>query len=318
MRSLFPLVFLGIMGINSHTYGACETLVRGPIAFDVQQCIAVSPEQSFPFTDPRYAFIRDLPPSNRAQYLDTYRGLILRGKVVRSMAVRSGLSPEQGALGGEVVSVFIAPKVTDCNAVNGKRVQGQLDQICCEGGGVAPCLLGTGYILNKPQTTGAATVVGKHSIRAQGAAKQGYQQAAAAMAKHDFQGAAKILESLREKRMIDTQGEFLLGASYRELDECPRAIPPLEAIFSKFEKSNFWADDEVYIRKGTMLLARCYAMMGQPGDSVMVLKSFLVEPKKFQREIAESLSHADFGGIRTDKAYLTYESQARKLLRSSQ
>ncbi len=163
---------------------------------------------------------------------------------------------------------------------------------------------------------GAATQATKHAIRAQGAAKQGYQQAAAALAKRDYQAAAKILENLRERRMIDTQGEFLLGVSYRELDMCPKALPVLESIFSKFEKSSFWADDELYIRKGTMLLARCLSMMGQAGESVLVLKSFLVEPKKFQKEINESFSHPDFGGIRTDKAYINYQSLARKALAS--
>jgi hypothetical protein len=279
--------------------------------------VAVNPEQTFPLTDPRYAFIRDLPPGNRAQFLDTYRGLIVKGKVVKSLAVRSGLSPEQGALGGESVSLYITPKVTDCAALQSKRIQGQLDQICCEGGGMAPCLLGTGYVLGKPQILGSASVGGKHTIRAQGQAKQGYQQAAAALAKRDFQAAAKILEDLRERRMIDTQGEFLLGMSYRELDMCPKAIPVLESIFSKFEKSSFWADDELYIRKGTMLLARCLSMLGQAGEAVLVLKSFIVEPKKFQKEISESLSHPDFGGIRTDKAYISYQSQARKVLINS-
>jgi hypothetical protein len=311
VKSFFIAAAL-LLGVNTDLRAACATLIKGPVAVDVLQCNTVNPEQAFPLTDSKYNFIRDLPPVNRAPFLDTYRGLLIRGTVARSFAVRSGLSDEQGALGGERILAYIPPKLTTCQAIQSKRIQAYLDEVCCEGGGTAPCLLGSSYVLKKPQLVNASNAPTPQGSRQTPDQLAAYRQAATLMSKRDYRNAIGILEKLRNKQNLDIQGNYLLGLAYRESDRCAAAVPFLEAVYSRFERNDFWSDEEIYVRRGTLLLARCYAMMNRGGEAVMILQAFLVEPKKYQKEIAESLSHPDFGYIRTDKNFIDYRNSATR------
>ncbi len=293
-------------------WAVCATLIKGPVSIDVKQCNSVHPESAFPLTNSKYNFIRDLPPANRQQFLDTYRGLLIKGQIARSMAVRSGLSPEKGALGGETITAFIEPRTLNCDAIQSKRIQANLNEICCEGGGEAPCLLGTGYLLQKPQVSKDA---GVHAGGRQGPEVQAaFQKSLAAIGRRDFLSSIQILTKLKQQKPLGAQGEYLLALSYRENDQCPQAMPYLEALYKRLETNSFWNDEESVVRRGTLLLARCLALLSRPGESVIILQAFLVEPKKFKREIAESLSHQDFGGIRTDKQFIIYKEKALKSL----
>ena len=303
---------LGIWFCGPNVWAVCATLIKGPVAIDVQQCNSVHPESAFPLTNSKYNFIRDLPPANRQQFLETYRGLLIKGQVARSMAVRSGLSPEKGALGGEKIVAFIEPHTLNCDAIQSKRIQANINEICCEGGGEAPCLLGTGYLLQRPQLLkeAAARGGGRQGPEVQAA----YQQSLAAIGRRDFLSSIQTLTKLKQQKPLGTQGEYLLALSYRENDQCPQALPYLEAIYKRLETSSYWSDEEAIVRRGTLLLARCLSLLSRPGEAVIILQSFLVEPKKFKKEINESLSHQDFGGIRTDKQFIIYRERALKAL----
>ncbi len=315
---IFGVLWCLCLAFVSQTVRAtCASLVRGQITVDIQSCSNVPPEQAFGSHEPKYNFIRDLPPAQRKAFLDSYRGLSVRAKVAYSLAVRSGLSPEQGALSGETITAYIPPQILSCTQVHGKRIQAIADEVCCEGGGEAPCLLGSSVVLKKAKVIGSAhSKAGNNDAR--NAARPDYRQALKLLGQRDYKGATALLEKLRAAKQLDVQGSYLLAAAYRDMDKCPAAVPLLEGIYQRFERSDFWSDDETYIRRGTLLYARCLAMMERSGESVMILQSFLVEPKKFSKEINESFNHPDFGYIRTSKAFLDYRDTATRALAKPQ
>jgi hypothetical protein len=313
VKIIGSLGVLVLLLISQSLHAVCASLVRGQVMLDIQSCSNVVPEQAFASSEPKYNFIRDLPPPQRKAFLDSYRGLYVKAKVARSFAVRSGLSPEQGALSGETIKAFIPPQTLSCGAVYGKRVQAVMDEVCCEGGGESPCLLGTSYMLKKAAVLGGANSKAGHSDSHLSKNPE-YIQAQKLLAQKDYKKGTAILEKLNFNDQLDVQGKFLLAAAYRDMDKCPRAIPLLEMLYQKFERSDFWTDDEPYIRRANFLYARCLSMQEKSGEAVMILQGFLVEPKKFRKEILDSLSHPDFGYIKTSKAYLEYKGAAQRAL----
>jgi hypothetical protein len=307
---------LGVVALilyNQPLIAACASLVRGQVMLDIQSCSNIQPEQAFTSSEPKYNFIRELPPPQRKAFLDSYRGLSVKAKVARSFAVRMGLSPEQGALSGETIMAFVPPQQMSCGTISGKRVQAVMDEVCCEGGGEAPCLLGTSYWLKKTAVVGAANTKAGHSDSHLSASPE-YKQAQKLLVQRDYKKATALLEKLNQSQQLDVQGKFLLAAAYRDMDRCPAALPLLEALFQKFESNDYWTDDEPYIRRANFLYARCLSMMEKSGEAVMILQGFLVEPKKYRKEITASFSHPDFGYIKTSKAYLDYKEAASRAL----
>lgn len=314
LKSLLLCLALASWFFQPKLWAICATLIKGPLSIDVQQCKAVQPEQAFPRSDSKYNFIQDLPPANRAAFLDTYRGLLIRGTVARSGAVRSGLTNEKGALNGESILAYIEPQgiaaQLSCQAIQNRRIQATVDEVCCEGGGEAPCLLGSSYLLKQTQVSSEAASKNGPGGRARGPT----QEALALMAKRDFRGSAALLEKARSQKKIDVQGLYLLGLSYRELDQCPKALPLLEVLYTRLESNAAAAEEEEFLRNGTLLYARCLSMLNQAGEAVLALQAFLIEPKKFKKEIQQSLQHQDFGWIRTDKQYIRYQESAKRAL----
>ncbi len=312
MKSIFLYLAFLTCFYQPKLLAVCATLIKGPLAIDVQQCKAIQPEQTFTRTDSKYNFIQDLPPANRTAFLDTYRGLLIRGKVARSSAVRTGLTREKGALNGERILAYVQPSSAplNCQAILSRRIQATIDEVCCEGGGEAPCLLGSSYMLKQIQVVAEAAGNGGPGQKGGGVA----QTAMTLMGKEDYKGAIVVLEKARSQKTIDLQGLYLLASAYRETDRCSTALPLLEIIYSKMESNKSASEDEEYVRNGTLLYARCHSMLNQPGEAVMALQAFLIEPKKFKKEINASLHHPDFGWIRTDKQYIRYVESAKRAL----
>jgi len=313
VKIIGSLGVLALILFSQQLSAVCASLVRGQVMLDIQSCSNIQPEKAFASHEPKYNFIRDLPPPQRKAFLDSYRGLSVKAKVARSFAVRSGLSPEQGALSGETIRAFIPPQQLSCGAIYGKRVEAVMDEVCCEGGGEAPCLLGTSYLLKKTAVLGTANTKAGHKDSHFSASPE-YKQAQKLLAQRDYKKATALLEKLNQNQQLDVQGKFLLAAAYRDMDRCPAALPLLETLYQKFERNDYWTDDEPYIRRANFLYARCLSMMEKSGDAVMILQGFLVEPKKYRKEITESFSHPDFGYIKTSKAYLEYKEAASRAL----
>jgi hypothetical protein len=301
--------------LRSQALAVCTTLVRGPVAIAVSQCKTVAPEMSFK-GDSKYAFIKDLPPTNRSKFLSTYRGSLIWGTVTQSQAIRQGISDEKGALLNEKITAFVPVSQSSCNAILGKLIEVDLRQSCCDGGGVSPCLLDTGYVLSKIKVS--ELKASKSSAKRSAEAQAIYAKVKQAVIVKDYRKASGLLEQLRTKGELDVQGQFQLAALYREMDKCTQGVVVLEPLYERFEKKDYWTDTEAPIRKGAFLYARCLSVLSRASEATLVLQGFLVEPQKFRKEIRDSLSHRDFGYIKTSKPWAKYSAAAQKALSMSQ
>lgn len=293
----------------------CMSLVSGPVIVDVAGCKFLEPEKVFDPAKKKYKFVGDLDPAGRKQFLDTYRGLFIKAKVVKSKAVQKGLTNEEGALNGQTVYMFIPPSGNQCNAVLGKRVSGFVNERCCDGGGDVPCLLDTGLLLKDTKVLGASSSGAGDEARQRAQKSATYKAGVTAYQARKYKDAVKSLEKARTDGELDIKGHYYLGFSYRELDQCGDAIPPLKKIYDASLKKDIWADEEETARKSNFLLARCYSKINDPGASVLILNSYLLEPQKYRSELKQSLTHKDFGWIHTSKEYRDYKKEAVKKLK---
>ncbi len=314
MNLFYILALLSILN-NEIAYSACASLVKGKMAFDVKSCGRLSPEKSFDTSKERFSFIKDLPEKQKEDFYNSYKGLYITGQVVKSYAVRSGLSPEKGVLAGENIKVFMPPSSMSCNKIRKKRLKFYMDEACCEGGGDVPCLLPTAYVIKDVKVIGDAFSSAGNKKQMLEAKSAEYKKANAAFRKKQYKKAAYNYEVLNEQGKLDVKGLYLLAYSYRKMDMCDKAIPPLKKIDKQYVQNQYWATDEKTIRKGVLLLARCYARTNKPDKAVPILDRYLLDPKKYRSEIKFSLSNKDFGWIKTTKEYQEYRKQAIKALR---
>jgi len=306
------LAVAGVM--TSPLVADCLSLVKGPMVLDVKSCLVIDPVKTFDMNLERYKFIGDLPPVDRQKFYDSYRGLFIKALVARSDAERSGLSPEKGILMGQTIGVFVPPGVAACGALKDQRIAVLMNQACCEGGGQPPCLLTSSYTFKEFKIAGKASTNVIERRRQQKSTSPEQKEADRLLAKKDFAGAAKVYEKLREERKLDILGNFHLGLTYRELDQCTNAVAPLTFVHDRMEHPDLWADEEPVIRRAALLLARCYSKLNRAEKAVIILNGFLLDPQRFEKEIHETLRHKDFGWIRTTKEYQTYTEDAHRAL----
>ncbi len=303
-----------LLGWQQPLRAECVSLVKGSIAMDVESCGVLSPEKTFDLSNPRFKFIADLPAPQRKKFFDSYRGLVVKGTVARSLAVRSGLSPEKGVFNGEKITVFITPGAAKCEEILNKRVKGTLDEACCTGGGDVPCLLSSNLVLKEVKPIGKTGSGAGDQARRKANESKEYKKAARAYTKRDYKTAAFLFEGERIRGTLDTMGHYKLGHSFRELDQCEKAVPVLKVLFDKSVKNEFWADEADIIRKGNFMLARCYAKMNQAAFAVVILQGYLLEPGKYRKELETALKHKDFGWINTTKEFREFAAEAERKL----
>ena len=302
---------LGIV-LAPAAFGECLSLVRGGIAMDVNSCAELQPEKIFDLTDPKYKWIKDLDQAGRLKLFNKYRGMLVKGSVVKSKARQVGLTTETGVLQGESHYMFVPPgQGSGCAAIRNKRVQGVVREICCEGGADAPCLLGTGYALLKVSPIGRAGTDDGDASRQRAKRSAEYKKGDLAFRKGNFKQASTMYERARADGALDIKGHYKLGLAYRKQDMCNRAVPPLEHVYNLHGRGKVWADEEDVARKAIFLLARCYSKMNDPQAATLILNGYLLEPQKFRREIVESTRHEDFGWIKTSKEFRVYIKDAR-------
>ena len=286
--------------------GSCLALVKGPIVFDVEVCKPFDPAL-FDTTKPKYKFIDDLDNEGKKQLLDSYRGLVLKGTIVLSQAIRDGVSTNKGALQGEKTIAFIPPGTTSCDMIRHKRVAAIINEKCCNGTGDVPCLLGNGYVLSEVKVSGDAMVgegLEKKTRRPHG---KDYIEAEKSYGAKKYKDAVKFYLKAEDAKDIDVKGLFRLGNSYRMLEKCDLATKPLKKIWALQQANKVFADEELDARRGVFLLARCEAKNGDAPGAVYYLNAFLLDPKKYRSELQQSLKHKDFGWIHTAKEYQELE-----------
>jgi hypothetical protein len=294
---------------------SCVALVQGPVAFDVDVCKPFDPA-IFDTSKPRYKFIADLDPAGRQQLLESYRGLVVKGKVVLSRAKKEGISTTKGALQGETVIFFIPPGPASCDMIRKKRVSGAVSEKCCNGTGDVPCLLGSGLVLSDVKVLGQpeANASGEKTNTARKTRGQDYIEAEKKFLEKNYKEAAKLYEKADASGDMDVKGLFRLGQSYRELEKCDLATRPLKKIWERKQANKIWSDEELDARRGIFLLARCAAKNGDASGAVFYLNAFLLDPKKHRSELQLSLKHKDFGWIHTSKEYQQFKLDAERQL----
>ena len=315
IRCSFKLALLTMLMQPSSGFSVCASLIKGDAAININSCGLLSPEKSFPTSQFRYQFIGNLGAGDRASFYNSYRGLLVEGLVVRSMAIQSGLSPKKGALNGETVTAFIPPGVANCHQIRGKRIKTLIDEACCEGGGDPPCLLDTTYVLKNIKVLGEASSSAGNVKRQKMEMTPQYQKANRLLQQGKFDQAAALYQQLRSKNLLDMRGHYFLGYAARMMDRCDQAIPVLERVFKSSIKNDFWADDKSVVKKSNMLLARCYAKRGNVNSAMTILNSLLLAPAQNRPEIREALQHPDFGRLRTSKAYQDFRQQTQSALK---
>lgn len=312
---MFLATALMVVAIRSSAVSAeCLSLVSGPVIVDIAGCKFMEPEKFFDSGKKKYKFVADLDPAGKKEFLDTYRGLFVKVKVVKSKAVQKGLTNEEGALNGQTVFMFIPPTGDQCNAVVGKRLSGTVVERCCDGSGNVPCLLDTGFFLKDAKVIGATASAAGDEARQKAAKSPTYKAGLAAYKAKKYKAAAGSFEKARTNGELDTRGHYYLGHSYREIDQCGDAIAPLKFIYDAVLKKDIWADEEEVARKANFLLARCYSRTNDPGATVLILNSYLLEPEKYRKELKASLAEKDFGWIHTSKEYRDYKKEVQKKL----
>jgi len=306
------LFLLAGLGSTSTVQAECLTLIKGPVVYDVSGCKLIAPERDFDFSKARYKWVADLDAGSRKKFLDTYRGLYLKGTVVKSDAKQTGVGVEDGALEGDTVYFFMPPSQNACANVVGKRLSGNVSEVCCDGGGNAPCLLGSPYLFLGVKAIGDVGSGAGDDVRTKAKTSAAVKAGNQAFAKRTWKEAAIQFEKALARGEMDVESLYRLGFSYRELDNCPRAIRPLKEIYEKQIKGKIWADEEPTARKATFLLARCYSKMNDPAMATLILNGYLLEAKKFRQEIRDAQKHKDFGWIHTSKEYRDWKAAAQK------
>lgn len=294
-------------------YADCLSVIKGPIVLAPQSCTVVNPEATFAQAKPAFKAIRNMDATFRKKLYNSYRGLVLEGTVIRSLAKQQGMSEEKGALQGQSIKAFVATGT--CATYQGRQVVGIIEEVCCNGGDTAPCLIDVTYKINRPEAK-AAQPPAKQAMK-RGTAKKSvdYAKAEEYFAKKQYADAIKLYEAAQARHELDPTGVYHLGASLREVDACPRAIPYLKLIYDKKIAGAVWADDDAVVRESNFLLARCYSRTSSQSEAMLILQSYLLEPKKHRKEITDSLNHPDFGFIHTSKDYIQYKNDAEKKLR---
>lgn len=311
--TLFLSLSFFLKGQESLAQGSCLALVKGPISFDVDVCKPFDPA-FFDTTKPKYKFIDDLDPQGRKEILDSYRGLVLKGTIVLSQAIKEGVSTSKGALQGQKTIMFIPPGAVTCEMIRQKRITATINEKCCNGTGDVPCLLGNGYVLSDVKVSGDAMVGEGMEKKTRKPRSKDYIEAEKFYSAKKYKEAVKFYLKAEEAKDIDLKGLFRLGNSYRELERCDLATKPLKKIWALQEANKVFADEEMDARRGVFLLARCEAKNGDASGSIYYLNAFLLDPKKYRSELQQSLKHKDFGWIHTSKEYQEFKASAERKL----
>jgi len=316
VKIIYAIMALGSFNLYSPAFAACLSLKTGPITFDALGCKKLDPTAIFDMTNSKYSWINDLDPKGRQKILNDYSGLLLKGLVVTSKAQDKGLSKEVGVLQGETVYIYMPPSPNSCKQVLGLRLAGDLQEKCCDGGGDIPCLLNTTYLFKSVKAVGKASSDAGDATRTRSKVSKDYQLAMRAFVKKNWKVSVEQFEKAKGTGSLDVKGHYRLAYSYRELENCKKAIEPLEYIRKLELNKKIWEDEEKVAKRSKFLLARCYAKLNDPASAYLILQSYLLESTKYRYELRQSLKHKDFGWIHTSKEYRDYEKEAKKKLRS--
>ena len=317
----FWLCLLAICFIeNSARSETCFGLVSGSLVVDVSQCKKIDPPSFFKsIASGENSWINDLDKVGKKQLYESYEGLIVGGFVVGSKAIRADeIEKKSGALEGEQIQIFFPKGKNPCGNLVGHRISVVIKQKCCSSGGsVSPCLLDTDYVASRFMDGGKIPPQSP-TLQPPKNRKEPTSEMQASGDKlfneKKYEKAALVYSRAFKDGKLNTDGHYHFGFALRQLDKCEMAVKPLSMLYTRFVNSSFWPQSENTVRKGTLLLARCYAKLRRPAAATLILSGFLNQPEKYESEIKEALVNKDFGWIKSSKEYEDFKENAFKII----
>ncbi len=299
--------------ISSAQQSSCIHPIEGEVVFDVQSCELKSGMQFFQANRQSQEWFWNISPKMQNDIASKYTGIMFSAKIVSSKAQKKGLGDAQSEFVGQTIRAYWPNPSRQCPSLAGKRIKSLLGEICCDGRTESPCLYKTPYKLANVSILGAATGM-RGNVEAETASRSpDYKKGLNLLKQKDYRGAAASLEKVRAAKQLDTAGLYFLGVAYYQLEKCVNVVKLLEPMQEKWEKSQFWANEESLVRKGVFLLARCHSMNNNPSMASVILNSYLSNPNKYKEEIIQARTHPDFGWIRTTKEYREFYDASSKI-----
>ena len=316
MRPLFYKCLISTFCLltSSKLLAECLGSVEGLIEIEVNSCQTINPSEYFSKPDAvPHGFFDHYDTTTIIKTLQSHAGSLVTGKVIGSRAIDTTLN-DRTALLGQEVQVFITKEQATCGAslFKGKRVLGKVQSSCCNGTVNAPCLLPTNYafrpiksdVVRKAKSkfrSDSPALSNSHVLQARGWFKQ-------KQVKSSIRAYNKAIDMGVKLTTVDS---YILGLSYYlEDQQCNKALPHLEKVRAK---ANRLRGDliESYMKRGMLLLARCYALLRDADRSTLVLYEMLADSASFAKEIEIAMYHQDFGWINTTKEFQAFLKKAR-------
>ena len=317
MRLFIGLGFtVGVLFFSSSLYaqanGQCVGRAQGAVTVDVLDCSIYKIGQDTR-EDVSLDFIAGMDAKERSKFVASYSGQILKVFVAKSMAKRAGtFNADKNVLNGDTIWVYYPSKQPGCSSLIGHRVAGILQEHCCLGNAEPPCLTRTDFVITQTKVIGP-TPVNKKTVTKTKKSKE-YIQAVSYIKAKQFEKARPILVKLYNDNKLDVEGMYNLAVVYAETERHSSAIKVLEKIVAKKDNDTLWGEYKDLGKESEFLLARCYARNQEAGRATIILGGYLQDPVIYKKYIERSLSHPDFGWIKTNKDYQIYRKKAAEVL----
>ena len=300
---------------SSELWAECLGNIEGLLEIKVKSCESVKPLEYFkkPNSVP-HGFYNHYDHETIAKTLASHAGSLVTGIVIGSKAVDTSLD-DKAALLGQEVQVFVEKERGQCGTdiVVKKDLLGSIRSSCCDGVIAPPCLLPTNYLLTPIKLEDINKVKSKARNMPTSTIDSDVIKARESFEGKEFKNSINAyLSAIKRNIYLEPTDSYLLGLSYFMVgQQCTQAIPHLEKVRARASQLS----GELilpYMKRGMLLLARCYAIERDSDRSVLILEEMLVDAKNFSKEIGIAMYHADFGWIKTTLEFRSFLEKARE------
>lgn len=312
----------------------CDSSMTAELVLNVTQCSMIDPEKLFDAADEKYAWMYELAAREREQVLNSYRGLVLAGPVLKGDVTSSQGTAK--SLMGKQLRTFVLGEKQKCADYEGRKISAKLEQQCCDGAGVSPCLLKTSYSLKDVKIEQEfLTLTMKQVLQRYQNTSPENKKAISLFQQKDFVALVNILgprvvenwqqnlsgnrakdkswlQPLKNFKILEKSNEvdlYLFAYAFRELGEYKHSIVILERMRELWNQDRLLGAYELLGKEGLLLLAKNFARDKQDWPAVELLELFRLQPERFAKQLERALKDADFGWIKATKAFQEFEAK---------
>lgn len=306
MRGISLLVSLCLISNFERLEASCLNLKSGKVKANVRKCTLIEPKEYFESNGFPQWIVESVKPEDVQQLKTTYKGILIDAYITES-SVKDPVLGNKGLYYKKEKSIFIAnakcPKSLNSPTAVFK-ISGTLQEVCCDDGMKAPCLLKTKFQLKLENLSAGTSNQGTGNS---GEILKLRSKALQAFKNRKYRTAAKwFAEAKKAGAEFDSSSNYIWGLCYyRDGRALKKAEAPLEKV-RRALLSHSGKDVPAAIRKGVFLLARVYARQKKGYESVQVLREIHARPKLFVYELKSLKTHEDFGWIKSDIHYIRF------------